>query len=413
MPATTTTFDAVLKDWFLGKVRDTLNEKVTMFDIANAKAERVGGRRLVYPVHVGRNFGVGTRAERGTLPTAQNEVYVTATVSPKYWYGRIEVSAQAMKQSQGDRAAFAEAMSEEMDRMTRNSRKYFNRMLYFGSRGDLCTVASGQSSVNTTTVNVTSSTVNVGSPLRFIQAGMILDGLNASGAATDTSTVSTDFTSATVASATVGASGSSTITFSATVTVVSGTIMTLTGCGYNDFNGVNDGINSSGTYAGVSRDAYSNKSWRANILGNSGTNRPLTLNLLQQAWDAASEASGEDDTTTHLISHYSVRREYLDLLTPDVRFTAQTLKGGHKVLDFNGAEFRFEVDAPFNTVYGINAPSWHLYKISDFEWADEDGSVLSRVNNIDSFEGFMRMFGNFGTDAPNKNFRITDIQATL
>ena len=51
--------------------------------------------------------------------------------------------------------------------------------------------------------------------------------------------------------------------------------------------------------------------------------------------------------------------------------------------------------------------------ISDFEWADEDGSVLSRVNNIDSFEGFMRMFGNFGTDAPNKNFRITDIQATL
>jgi hypothetical protein len=77
MPATTTTFDAVLKDWFLGKVRDTLNEKVTMFDIANAASERVGGRRLVYPVHVGRNFGVGTRSERGTLPTAQNEVYVT------------------------------------------------------------------------------------------------------------------------------------------------------------------------------------------------------------------------------------------------------------------------------------------------------------------------------------------------
>ena len=191
MPATTTTFDAVLKDWFLGKVRDTLNEKVTMFDIANAASERVGGRRLVYPVHVGRNFGVGTRSERGTLPTAQNEVYVTATVSPKYWYGRIEVSAQAMKQSQGDRAAFAEAMSEEMDRMTRNSRKYFNRMLYFGSRGDLSTVASNQSSVNTTTVNVTSSTVNVGSPLRFIQAGMILDGLSASGAATETSSVST------------------------------------------------------------------------------------------------------------------------------------------------------------------------------------------------------------------------------
>ena len=43
MPATTTTFDAVLKDWFLGKVRDTLNEKVTMFDIANAASERVGG----------------------------------------------------------------------------------------------------------------------------------------------------------------------------------------------------------------------------------------------------------------------------------------------------------------------------------------------------------------------------------
>ena len=115
MPDTLTTYDAVMKDVFLPGIRNSLNNEVLIFKIANAAAEKAGGRRLIFPVKVDRNWGVGTRAENATLPTAGNEVFVTATITPTSWYSRIQLSGQLMAQSQGgDQNAFADAMTEIM-----------------------------------------------------------------------------------------------------------------------------------------------------------------------------------------------------------------------------------------------------------------------------------------------------------
>lgn len=418
MPSNLTTYDAVLKDFFEGPIRDSLNEQVTFFNMVNARDERVGGRQLLFPVHTNRNWGVGTRAESGTLPTAQNETYVTATVSPAYWYGRIRLTKQVMSQSRGDRSAFAEALAEDMDRMVNNSRRYFNRALFVGQSAELARVVASQATADTATIVIDRP---VGKPNRYMFSGMTLDGVNASSAASGiTTSVTTDFTTATISSVAVAASGTVTLTFAsssitggtATVTTVSGTILVMTGTYGQDPLGADEGIQNSGTYLGISR-ALANAGWRGNVLGNGGTNRPLSLNLLQSAWDAVSETSGMDDTITNLFAHYSVRREYINLLTPDVRFEAETFQGGQKVLNFNGVPFKFEVDAPYNTVYGMTASSWHLYKVEDFQWADEDNAILSRVNNQDSWDAFMRWFGNFATDHPNENFRLTDIEASL
>lgn len=418
MPETTTTFDAVLKDMFIGPVRETLNEEVFLFNQANSKPVKSGGRRVLFPVHTNRNWAVGSRAERGTLPTAQEETYVTATVPRQHWYARIELSAQVMKSSQGDRAAFAAQASESFERMTRNSKKYFNRSLWVGSTGELMRFSNARATQTTNTYTITSSVAAGvtprGNPLRFIEEDMVLDGItNGSATAIPTTTYATDLTSATVSSATIAASGTATIVFSATVTVVSGTMLVHTGTAGQDFLGVEEGIETSGTYTGVNRDTRDNRAWRGNVLANGGTLRDLTLDLIQTGWDSVSEASGRDDAITHLLAHYSVRREYLSLLSPDVRFQALNLEGGHKVLSFNGVPFRFEVDIPYHTIFGLSMPSWNFYKWTDFEWADEDGAVLHRVANIDSFEAFIRIFGNFSTDMPNHNFRITDVNATL
>ena len=91
MPETTTTYDAVLKDFYEGAIRDSLNNTVTLFNITNAAQEKVGGRQVLFPVHTNRNWGVGFRAERGTLPSAGNETYVTATVSRKHYYAKVDV----------------------------------------------------------------------------------------------------------------------------------------------------------------------------------------------------------------------------------------------------------------------------------------------------------------------------------
>lgn len=430
MPETTTTYDAVLKDFYEGMIRDSLNEKVTLFNVTNAADERVGGRQVMFPVHTNRNWAVGFRAEQGTLPTAQNETYVTATVARKHYYGRIQLTGQVMESSKGNAAAFADAMGETFDRMINTTRRDLNHLLYGIGRGDLATAASAHATESTATfVTAFHSTTGVtplGDPLRFIEAGMVLDGLNASSAATETTTVVTDFTTATVLSATIAASGTATLTFgsgtvgTATVTIVSGTILVMTGNGWQAFQGLDAGIENSGTYLGISRDARANRSWRGTVDHNNGTLRNLSLSIIQRPWDSVADATGEDDTITHLLCHTSVRREYIDLLQPDIRFAPRELAGGQRAggLTFTGnnsaVQMMYEVDAPFNSIYGIDARAWHLYKWSDFRWADDDGAILSRAtNSTDSWTAFYRCYANFCTDQPRRNFRVLDINATL
>lgn len=424
MPDTLTTYDAAMKDVFLPGIKNTLNNDVTMFQIANAAAETAGGRRLIGAVKVDRNWGLGTRTETGALPTAGNEVYVTSTVTPTYFFARFQVSDPLLEQAKGDQAAFADAMTEMMDSTVQNSKTYFNRMLYNGSRGDIMRFDQARATASTASFVVTSTVATGvfprGNPARYLAEGQILDGLtyDSAGAAA-TATNATAFTSAALASVTVDTAGTTTITFAATangtatVTVVSGTILVFTGSANRDFLGLEEGIENSGTYLGIARGSFRNRGWRGNVEHNSGTLRSLSLDLLQQAWDGVSEASGRDAAVSHLIGHYSVRRQYIQLLSNDIRFAPMELKGGQNVLSFNGAEFKFEKDAPYHTIYGIDASTWHLYKVADFSWLDRDGSVLSRVNNLAAYEATLKMYGNFATDAPNRNFKITDVNATL
>ena len=101
MPDTLTTYDAVMKDVYLPGIVNTINDEVVLFKIANAGSEKVGGRRLIRPVKVDRSWGIGTRAENGTLPTAGNAVYVTSTITPTYFYKRVQISGPLKAQSGG------------------------------------------------------------------------------------------------------------------------------------------------------------------------------------------------------------------------------------------------------------------------------------------------------------------------
>ncbi len=75
---TQTGFDTVLKDYYEGPVREYLNNKVTILKYTDKSSRKWTGRRVVFPLNVGRNSGVGARAESGTLPTAGKQDYVEA-----------------------------------------------------------------------------------------------------------------------------------------------------------------------------------------------------------------------------------------------------------------------------------------------------------------------------------------------
>ncbi len=102
MTATTTTLDKALKEYYLPPAREQLNNENMMLAQIERTTQHVEGREAVLSLHVGRNSGIGARAEGGELPTAGNQQYIDARVGLAYNYLRIRVSGQAMKATAND-----------------------------------------------------------------------------------------------------------------------------------------------------------------------------------------------------------------------------------------------------------------------------------------------------------------------
>ena len=84
MVQTMTNFDNVLKEFYEGAIRETLNNEVPLFRVLDESDREWSGRRVLWPVHTARNAGVGARSDNGTLPTAGNQTHQLSIVSATY-----------------------------------------------------------------------------------------------------------------------------------------------------------------------------------------------------------------------------------------------------------------------------------------------------------------------------------------
>src|SRR3990167_4186138 len=96
MPLTLSTFDPVLKDFWEPGIKEQINNDVPAFKLFDASAKSFSGRRVIYPIHTGRNSGVGARAEGATLPTAGQQGHNLVSVSATYNYARIRLNNQTI-----------------------------------------------------------------------------------------------------------------------------------------------------------------------------------------------------------------------------------------------------------------------------------------------------------------------------
>ena len=69
MSATITTLDSVLKNFYAKAIAEQLNQEVLMLELFEKAKLDWSGKRVVVPVHVARNNGVGFAAEGAALPT--------------------------------------------------------------------------------------------------------------------------------------------------------------------------------------------------------------------------------------------------------------------------------------------------------------------------------------------------------
>ena len=69
-----------------------------------------------------------------------------------------------------------------------------------------------------------------------------------------------------------------------------------------------------------------------------------------------------------------------------------------------------ERDCPANSAFVLSTPNLIEFVQADWAWADDDGSVLSRVSNKDSFEAYFYKDHELATDQRNAHALISDLQ---
>ena len=420
-----TNFDKVLKDYYEGPVREHLNNKVTLLQYTEKSSRKWQGRAVVFPINLSRNSGVGARGASGTLPTAGNQGYVESRIESKFLYGRIEVSGPVIAASRGDKGAFVSALKSEISGMRRDLRVDMCRQSYGNAegstRGGVAATGvlghlTGGGSYDGGTDLTTFTVDNPGT--RYIKKGMNLTlGTVADSGASELDTGSGNPVTVTVNAVTSATqftvSGNSSANTANNDRIVRGNgTATSTHAYNNEITGIDYMIQNSGKLQTI--DPTADPEWKANVLGNSGTLRPLSLELMQLAIDNTDEVSGEEPDL--IIGHHSIRREYINLLTSDVRYAPEQLKGGFQKLTYAGGTnpitFEFDRYAPYNKVYFVHTPDIKQYVLQDWKWADRDGSVMNRVADADRWEAFMCWYGNLGLDRRHSQTVLEDISVS-
>lgn len=415
-------FSAALKNVYLPGIREELNDKTNLLDLfteGDLTQYEWQGSQLVFALHSSRNYsGVMYVPEGGGLPTAGSQGVVNLLIPIAHLKGRIQLSYEVMKASRSDKGSFIRAMDLEQKRLVEDVSRQRNRALAGYGAEVLAVITTGATSTLQTISNPggVSGTVNPG---RFLKPGMVI--------------VVTDPTGVTIRSTTTAAVVSvsgAVLTLGASVATTTGDFISLgtsslvsTGQGsYNNASMGILGIVDTSTYVttifGLNRTTTANTFFASTVMSSVGT---INTDILQRGVDNCEEISGE--MIDKFICHSSVRREVSKLTEADRRYAASsapqnfdagTQAGANKKdLTYNSWSFRTDKDIAYGTLVGVNTS--HLFYLPETkgEWADDDGTVLLRIPNVDAYEARFRVSEQFASDKGNSHVRWDGITTNV
>lgn len=401
-------YDAALKEVYEKTIIVLLNSRTVTRNRFKKETGSWEGRVVRYPLNVGRNQGTMFTSENGTLPDAGNQVYVEHQVPIRYAHGRIQLSIQVIKHSRSNKGAFKRAMDQEMQGVVRDLSNKLNRVMFGFGLGVLALVNEATPSGNTTLIvdapgGVAGATngarwLQVGTKIHFVNPGT---GLLRSGAARNITAIATDGTNVTVDSA----PDASVADNDYIVQAAKLSTATLGDTSYNKESmgllGLIDDGDFVTTLHNVNRTTFPIFS-SVNI----PSVGPLSADILQRGLDVADQVG--EGSVQWFTCHHSVRRAYLTLTEADRRYSggdlrtpdAGTVAAKMKDITFGDLPWYVDKDAVYNTLFGVDPMHFTRWSEVEGEWADDDGTILLRLVDVDAYEARYRVFENFSLDRP-------------
>ena len=463
-PVTISDLDAILKEFYLGPIIESLNNQLEMVQMFQKSTLDWQGRQVVIPVHVTRNDGTGYRAEAGNLPTAGGQGYVNLNVKAKYLYGRFALTGPAIATAKTTANSFATYVQSEMDGLVTDTKLKANQGMFTGGG---CVGFVRHLTQQTAGQTITPDFCGNKDVLRTYQdlaetvAPANLLNIDIVSMATYESLLTTGVTFPKTADqfltcdGHVGADDSITlVTDNGGIVqwqLLSGTrhpamvVVRGSGAGLAPFVPVAAAVDpvlievnneSLGIYAnlglaahytvdrgvlqtGASAGTTQNPSLRStvesvNVAAVAG-NANLLFGRMQTVLDEIMVLGGDDPDCMYV--HPGIRQKYADLLTftapgqmtKDAQSRPGTGDPGFSGYAFNGIPMKMSRHCGKGLIIFLKTKTWTIAELQSFGMADLDGNVLSRLSNKDEWEGFVRWYYNLVCKEPNRNAILTNI----
>jgi len=448
-------YDEVLKTFYLPAVQEQLNQENLLSDILRINEEDVSGKSFTVECHYGRTKGTGSRADGGALPEADYQKYKTCTVPMKYHYGRITVSGPTIAATRDERGAYVNALTSEIEGVTRDLLKERNRQLWGSGYGILArwrSTASGTSYTlqkkyrgnsaggdffgSTFGAKYLSENASAVPVVLTVSSGITAVTVDTSDVAVSAITEGTDYDTVTVTDPSVTEAAGT--FYVRPASLVSLTSASAAGAARLEMMGlrgiitdtdIDDAAVANGTYTGFKSASAPTADtlqglavgtyswWKSQIdshaSGRYAGQRALTFNLMQKMFDKIEDRAGKDKGPNIIITSKAIRREFLDLCYAS-RKTVNTMdfKGGGNVwtgVEFNGVPITADPDAIDGEMYFLTLEDLAFFRMSDWDWMSKDGSILSRITGYDAYEAVIYQYAEMGCKRRNTQGVITDI----
>ena len=395
MPVTMAGLEPILKEVYEGSLNDQLNNDTTAYTRLQSSSKGVadrplGGKYVNFPLHVGRNQGIGARNEGEALPDAGKQKTREVTTNLKYQYAGIEINGQVWSLATKSYQTFANAVDLEIDRIKDDLSKDRNRQYFGNGNGRIATV-----------VSVSGQDITVDS-LQHVQDDMILDVVVAA----------TGVSHGTKVTVTAVNETTKVVTVSGTLSgVVAGDILVRNGSWNREWTGLDAIISDTSTLYGLA--PATERLWKSHVIAH---NAAISEAVLKRMADRIKRAGGK---TTVIWTTPGVERAYWQLLKAERRFVNPTDYGG----GYSGVEFSAgsagkiplmtDIDAPAGKAIFVNEKEIVMYRDKPFSFMDRDGSMWTRkINSSGRYDAYLAdlyEYSELGTHRRNTHGVVTGI----
>jgi len=399
--------DALQIDYLPG-LNDLINNKNILSRWMERNETDFDGETAYIAMHTGRNQGIGARIEGGVLPIAQKQIVNKVTFFPRNHYGRFEFSGIAKAASRGTHS-YASVVDLEMMGLGKDLARDTNRILFGNGTGRMCPTDA----VTAVTAKVKVTCTNT----QNLRVNMVVDIIKESNGdikgqdlTISAITKDTDFT---VSTAVTTAATGDNVYRTAARNAESYGIQNI----FDTSDPTEVGGDAQTAGLGDDRTQFGNLTYTGNTFWQ-GQQIDKVSGGSAGAWDASDLQKAEDDVDVEGVGEvnlwlttYAIKRFYGNQLTPDKRFAGTgevTLDGGYRALEFNGNPLVPDRDCLKETIYGLDVSSLVMFQMGDWNFMDEDGSILARKANQDAFEGTMRKYFTMGCKAPKGSIRLVN-----